>query len=196
MIDLNISRSLQNLSSNFTFPFADFTDPLVAQLTPKKEIMNRDPNQILIPGIHLQVQDSKYYDNPKMKFNYFANKNNVTFGNTNEFFEYEIIDSNSTNINGYPAFEFTLKGNLDSEKKLGIKEKRLSYNIIIIMNQREYIFSHDNYESEFYNHLPLIKKIIMTLKPNQLNNSNLENSLDYKIVSSEENLKEIRSLFE
>ena len=36
LIDLNISRSLQNLSSNFTFPFADFTDSLPASIDTKK----------------------------------------------------------------------------------------------------------------------------------------------------------------
>ena len=76
------------------------------------------------------VQDSKYYDNPKMKFNYFANKNTtLPLEIQMNFLSMKLFYSNSTNINGYPAFEFTLKGNLDIRKETWNK-KRSVYPII------------------------------------------------------------------
>ena len=48
-------------------------------------------------------------------------------------FNYEILNSNKTLINGLPAFEFMFKGHKQVDDRLKLKEPRFGYFISIIV---------------------------------------------------------------
>jgi hypothetical protein len=175
------------MNRQYVSPYSDITDPIdpeIVLFAPYKEILNYKGK--LMPLLLVRVEDSKHFNDPKRLFNTFNKTSNI-----NSELEYKIISANNTLINSNPAFEFILQSNTNSDKRMGITEKRLTYFISIIMNHREYTLTFESYESTFPQYIPIVKEIVNNFKPKEFHLSNINKS-DYKIV----NEKEILSIIE
>jgi hypothetical protein len=178
----DISKKYESIVTDLN----DSVDPQAASFIPVSEYLNYSGN--LMPGLLLMVQDSKYFDDPKRLFNFLDNVRKKE--NLKNALDYEIISSNKTSINGYPAFEYILKSSKRSDTEMGIQEKRSTYTTSIIANQKEYTLSFEIYDSKFPKYLPIVKKIVSSFQAKDFDVSSIDLS-KYRLVDEKQILTDL-----
>ena len=144
---------------------SSFNDPLTASFFPIKEIIN-NPGSGLTTSLSINVQDSVHYDDPKQVYNYFNSSR--TQRDLKNVLEYELLNASKYFVNGNEAFEFIQRSQTQTDKDFGRTEKRMAYTVAVVFNKKQYTLSFESPESKFYDYIKIVKDVISTFKPNQL----------------------------